>query len=41
VHPGVSLQIGGASWTAEEPSAALRCSFDPETRSLRRERFLR
>ncbi len=41
LHPGVSLQIGGATLTVEEPGAALRCSFDPETRALRTERFVR
>lgn len=39
VHPGVSLQIGGTTLTVEEPDAALRCSFDPETRALRTERL--
>lgn len=41
VHPGVMVQIGNASLTVDEPSSAVRFTFDPETRKLRAERFVR
>jgi uncharacterized protein (DUF342 family) len=41
VHPGVTIQIGNAVHTIEEPASCLRFSFDIQTRLIRSEGFVR
>jgi uncharacterized protein len=41
LHPGVAVRVGTATLVLEESTACARFSFDPETRTIRAERFVR
>ena len=41
LHPGVAIRIGTATVIVDEPVRSVRFSFDPETRTVRTERFVR